>query len=534
MQIETPDQRVLRYIRETKEVKRTGNQKVYWRLIAELCKRDLWFLLRFALGYGWLDEDLIGGKLCGFYDSNEGRDTAVFIPRGFGKTLVDQARILQKIFRSPDIAIMYASATAELADDFGSALGRIILGNEIIQRAFHDILPNGTSQIERWGKDGYTIPGRKPRIDPTLSCFSMRANVTGRHPDDAFLDDLIVRTNNDPNGWDRATLFIKEMKLMLPSYGTISMTGTRWHDGDPYGKIIAGIMTGKQGKFATLVESCWVDDNPLLEKSTYPKKIRWDMDKPTGYDHEYFVAQQAPEDQGGMGKFFSAQMRNDPKPDDQCDIRLNYVNIYKPEELPELSHVRSLGIEVTGGGRPIYSHLREKAEELRKFLPLVEVTKKKNQGETKADRIRGALEPIVSSGRLWGQQWMIGDGGQSGTLGYELKRLGVATHDDIVDALHYVPRFLSCGVSPDDGDPAHVYISVDLAYTENQSSDFTVIIAVAVDSKQNYWVLDYDRFQSSSPTGIVDRILKFFCKWSTEEERPRKRRSNFNYAMSYK
>lgn len=533
LRVDSPDAIVKDQIAKCEAVKTVAGEKLYWQVVAEFAKQNPWFLARYVLEWAWLDEELHARTLLGFYEENEGRDTAVFIPRGFGKTLTTALRIIHRFVNDPDAALLFVSATEDFANDFGTFISGIILGNTKLHKAFPGIFPTQTAGLARWGKNGYDLPNRKPRIDPSLLCLSLKSNTTGKHPDVAFVDDLITRRNNTPKAYQDAELLLKELRVMLPSHGVIHITGTRWHDADPYGKIIRNASAGKQGLYKVLVMSCWEDDNPA-KPCIWPRKIRWNMTRETGYNNDDLERQRKPEHEGGLGAFFDAQMRNDPSPEERQDIKLSYVNIYDKDEMPKLSHVRAVGIEITGGGRLVFKTLQDKTEKLRIPIPLVEMQPQRNtRGETKADKIKAVIEPYVSTGRLWIQRWMHGDGGTTiGSLGYELKRLGVATNDDIVDALHCIPLHLSKGGKPQESDLAHLYLSCDLAWTEDKKSDWTVLLAGAIDHRENFWVIDYERFQSSVPTIIADRIIEFYQKWTDEKQT--RRRTGYRFAMSYK
>jgi len=503
--------------------------------VRQLCLRSPWFITRVVLQYHWMDEDLHGRQLLGFYETSAGKDTAVFIPRGHGKTLTSASRIIHKILNNPNTSIMYSSATEELASDFCAMVGQELMNNEYLQNAFPDILPQSKQQIESWGKkDGYSLPGRKPRVDPTLFALSLLGNPTGKHPDEVFIDDLIVMKNNNAAGYEKAERFIKECKMLLPAQSCLALTGTRWGDGDPYGKIIEGKIHGQQGPFATMVLSCYEDDNPK-KPPIYPEKCRWTAKTPSGWTHAKLEARRAPEPEGGLGSYFDAQMRNDPAPEERQDIRVGDINKYYKDDMPstKLGHVRAFGIEVLGGGAPIISLVNEQADELRFDIPVVEIGRRTSRGETKADRIRAAMEPVVRAGRCYAQPWMLGEAGDSAGFGYEVRRLGVAKHDDIVDTFSMIIELVGASFPDNNVKLLDVYIGADLAWTQERKSDHTVVMAVAVDAERNFWILDYDRFQISQASEIAARLIKFFRKWSPEEgTTPGQVKRNF--ALTYK
>ena len=335
------------------------------------------------------------------------------------------------------------------------------------------------------------------------------------------MDDPVEATNNNASGHSNVVKWINNAKLLLPPQGTMIWTGTTWSDADPLSLAFQGKLKGKQGPFRVLRRSCYVDDNPA-KGVIYPKKLRWKMDTETGYTHEALDQLRAPEAEGGMGQFFNAQMRNDPAPITEADIDIKQICRYTQEELPPMNpKVQLVGIEKDGQGIVIYNGLEEKCRALRIACPIIGYNQPKKAGMTKADHIKGVLQPLIQSGKIYARDWMIGDGNDTSTLGYELSRLGAASHDDIADALRSTIHHVIGSAQPKAGDPAKVYIGTDLAFSEKSRSDFTVIIAVAVDSKGNYWILDYDRFQSASPSTIHDRIIAFFRKFDGTESNER-------------
>jgi len=533
----SPDAQVRAWSHSLAEIRKEQGEAAYWRGVRNLCLKSPWFITRVVLQYHWMDEDLHGNHLLGFYERNVGKDTAVFIPRGHGKTLTSASRIIHKILNNPNISLMYASATEPLAENFCAMVGKELISNDYLLKAFPDILPQSKQDVDRWGKDGYSLPNRRPRIDPTLFSIGLGGNPTGKHPDEIFIDDTITLQNNNEAGYRDSEDFLKECKLLLSPQGVINLTGTRWDDGDPYGKIIEGKLHGRQGKFETMILSCFEDDNPR-KPPIYPLKKRWNSPVESGYSHESLLALKAPESEGGMGATFDAQMRNDPAPEERQDIKVGDINIYDPETAKiadRLGDIRSFGIEILGGGGLISGLVREKCDAMKFDIPLQEVGKRQSaRGKGKEDTMRATLEPTIREGRLFAQQWMIGDPGDSEGLGYEIRRLGVAKHDDIVDCLSMIISDVCAGSFPaEDMRTMDVYIGADLAFTEKVKSDWTVVMAVAVDSKRNYWILDYDRFQISAATALADRLIAFFRKWSPEDGRTTPRQKKRNFAVNY-
>lgn len=514
-----PDEAVRLKCRQLEEIRRKEGELMYWELVRHQLKVDPWFMMRVALQWAWLDEDLVGHSFIKHVAENWKSDLAVLFPRGHGKTLPMSAMIITAILNNPNTAILEISRTADNAKKFGALVGQHLLENDYLQRCFgrqynpDGFLPSSTADCNLWGEKGYSLPWRNPRLDPTLLCISADAAKAGKHPDWIYLDDLTEEQNVSPEGFAETLQVVASCKMLVPPNGFFIWTGTRWHDADPIGMAENGQIVGKRGRFKTVKFSCYTDDNPQLSP-TYPYKKRWNMKEETGYTHEALEVMRNPPPLG-LGVFFSAQMRNDPSPEDQAEIKVADINIYEEGKAPKFGSVKVMGLETTGGGLPIYNAFVEHCQQMNIAVPIAEINSPKNH--SKIQRIVACLEPVISGGKLWAQQWMIGDYSQEEGLGYELRRLRAAKNDDVIDALHCCIEHLVNKVVPaHHDDPADLYIAVDLAWSEKTRSDYTVAIAVAVDHKSNYWVIDYDRFKVSSPTGICSRLLSFYQKFEGE------------------
>lgn len=517
---QNPDEAVRDQCRYLEQIRKTEGQTAYWNLTRDLLKTDPWFLMRVGLEWGWLDDQLVGHHFVKHIADNWGEDLAILFPRGHGKTLPMSAMCIAMIVNDPNIAILEISRTQDNANKIGNFIADQLMGNDYLQRCFsrkHNpdtgFLPSKIGECNQWGKDGYVLPWRKPRIDPTLLCIPIKGAKAGKHPDKIWIDDPTEAENNNEPGWEQVVQAVMGCWFMLAANGSFFWTGTRWHDADPLGQAELGKLQGKKGPFRFIKYSCYEEDDPG-KAPTYPYKVRWNMTEPTGYTHSMLEAKRRPEDEGGFGEFFDAQMRNDPSPAERSDIKVAHINIFEPHEMPKIGHVRIFGIENSGGGLVIYNGFREHCEKLRFSVPLQDISNPRKSGVSKRDRIVAALQPLVDSGKFYAQQWMIGQPGQRDTLGYELRRIGKAAHDDIADAVHNAVVHLSAGIKPvDASEPMHLYIMADMAYTEEKRSDWSVVAAVAVDHHGAHWVVDYVRFQCSSPTGIYDHLLEFYRKF---------------------
>ena len=63
------------------------------------------------------------------------------------------------------------------------------------------------------------------------------------------------------------------------------------------------------------------------------------------------------------------------------------------------------------------------------------------------------------------------------------------------------------------GERLNVFAAVDFAYTLGKRSDYTSIVVVGVDGKNNYYILEIDRFKTDRISEYFNRILKLYEKW---------------------
>ena len=61
--------------------------------------------------------------------------------------------------------------------------------------------------------------------------------------------------------------------------------------------------------------------------------------------------------------------------------------------------------------------------------------------------------------------------------------------------------------------PLNVFAAVDFAYSVNPEADFTCIVVIGVDSSNNYYILDIERFKTKKISEYFEKILKLHTKW---------------------
>lgn len=80
---------------------------------------------------------------------------------------------------------------------------------------------------------------------------------------------------------------------------------------------------------------------------------------------------------------------------------------------------------------------------------------------------------------------------------------------------YYDQNFLTRrdGVWSFKGNRLNVVASVDFAYSTGKKSDYTSIVVVGVDGRNNYYILEIDRFKTDKMSEYFNHIFKMYEKW---------------------
>ena len=80
---------------------------------------------------------------------------------------------------------------------------------------------------------------------------------------------------------------------------------------------------------------------------------------------------------------------------------------------------------------------------------------------------------------------------------------------------YYEPKHLrrDAGKWSIKGRPMNVFAAVDFAFSLSKKADYTAIVVIGVDSSNNYYVLDIERFRSDKISDYFSKILSLHQKW---------------------
>jgi hypothetical protein len=171
------------------------------------------------------------------YDRAAPLSKLILAPRFTNKTFGTFKHVARLVLKYPNISIGLFRSTREDARKELSVIKNILTRNPVIARYFGDV----SKDAEKWDEDQIVVGTRTmSRTDPTIFTMGSGGTSTGAHPDVIFADDLVTEENCDSIRiqeylWD----YIQSYEPLLPPWGALGVTGTRWSEIDCYGKLLA-------------------------------------------------------------------------------------------------------------------------------------------------------------------------------------------------------------------------------------------------------------------------------------------------------
>lgn len=204
--------------------------------IRELAEKDLITFVKLVAPYnvmGTCHEDL-----CKFLTNPELKPyKLVLYPRAHRKSFYAACFAAWEIVKDPSIAIVYLSATSDLAEAQLRAI-KGILDSSIVRRYWPDLINSDEGKREKWTSTEICVddPRRKAQgtRDSTVKAGGLTTNITGAHADLIILDDIVVPKNNTEEGRRQVISQYSQLQSILNPGGRIIAVGTRYHPKDIY------------------------------------------------------------------------------------------------------------------------------------------------------------------------------------------------------------------------------------------------------------------------------------------------------------
>jgi len=440
-------------------------------MMAEACRTDLYFLLR----YGLRREDCANRwvyERCQEVQASPDGHLDLWAREHYKSTIITYALTIQNILCDPEITIGIFSHTRPIAKAFLRQIKQEFEQNDLLQKWFPDILwPNPQKQSPKWSEDEGIVVKRKgnPKEATVEAWGLVDGQPTSKHFALLVYDDVVTRESvTTPEMMAKTTAAFELSDNLGSRGGRMRFIGTRYHFNDTYKTIM---------------------DRGIAKPRLYPATVDGKMEgEPVFLSREELAAKRIKQ-----GPYtFACQMLQDPKADETQGFKeewlkfaapnpegLNVVLLFDPASAKkkdsDYTAAWALGL---GGDRNVYVldcvrdrlNLTERADLVfnwhRKWRPMavgyerygmmadIEHIEDRQARENyrftitelggqqpKVDRIR-RLIPWFEQGRIYMPQAMMKTNYEGRTLDVigafieeEFKPFPVALHDDMLDAM---------------------------------------------------------------------------------------------------
>lgn len=210
-------------------------------LIAEHCKGNFWDFNRLI---GHLDMNEIHKELCSFVQSDSLASKLILMPRySFKSSVCTIAYSLWKLANNLDERILiYSDATSKAIGFLNSIKAHIegkVKGS--LFRSVYGAWETDSARGGKWNEDQIVVSIRGTSYpEPSVDTGGIETSKVAFHYDTIIFDDIVSDKNiTTKDQMDKVAECYKKALSLLKPGGRVLITGTRWHFGDLYGRIIA-------------------------------------------------------------------------------------------------------------------------------------------------------------------------------------------------------------------------------------------------------------------------------------------------------
>jgi len=280
--------------------------------------------------------------MCKWAQLHENENRLLLWPRDHGKSRYSAFYAAWEIVRDPATTIIYASATAEKAEEQLRFI-KTILESKVVERYFPDLINPDEGRREAWNKTFIVVDHvyRKLQgvVDSTLMTCGLEKTITGKHCKRLIMDDIVVPENNTEVGRRDVNNWAAQAASIMSAESSMLVVGTRYHPMDAYQIMMdmnfedpiedenGEIVLEKTNMFAVMQDDVEVDGEFL-----WPRQQRKDG-RYFGFNPRILARKKAVYEANNQITQFYAQYYNDPNDKSTAPISRDLFRYYKREEL---------------------------------------------------------------------------------------------------------------------------------------------------------------------------------------------------------
>ncbi len=169
---------------------------------------------------------------------NDETNQLLLLPRAHQKSHLMAVWAAWWITKNPETTIIYASATATLAENQLYAIKGII-DSPIYRRYWPEMIEPEEGKRERWNVSEIIVDHPKRKVegvrDATIKAVGLTATTTGLHADVLIYDDVVVPENAyTEEGRRKVAASLSQFASIRNAGGITKAAGTRYHPNDQY------------------------------------------------------------------------------------------------------------------------------------------------------------------------------------------------------------------------------------------------------------------------------------------------------------
>lgn len=323
-------------------------------LVRDYALKDLESFIRLVAPYQLLGHCHV--DLCKWVRRHEKDNKLILWPRDHGKSRFCAFYAAWQVVRNPAITIIYASATAEKAEEQLRFI-KNILTSDIVFRYFPRLLEDKEGQRTAWNATNIIVdhPYRNANgvVDSTIMTCGLEKTITGKHCDIFIWDDIVVPENNTIQGRKDVNAWAAQAASIMSADAHILAVGTRYHPKDAYGMMIDmkfdeeetidGEVISDTRQLFNVNQANVEDDGQFLWPRQQRKDGKW-----FGFNSNILARKRAVYEASGEITQFYAQYYNDPNDKTTAPISRELFQYYKRGELEHFDGMWHME------GEPIY------------------------------------------------------------------------------------------------------------------------------------------------------------------------------------
>jgi predicted phage terminase large subunit-like protein len=278
-------------------------------IMAEACRTDLYFLLRYGLKRKDCQNQWVYERCVEVQAEPDGR-LDLWFREGYKSTIITFALTIQDILKDPEITIGLASHTRPIAKAFLRQIKGEFERNDTLKGWFPDILwANPVKESPKWSEDdGIVVKRTSNPKEATIEAWGVvDGQPTSKHYKLLIYDDIVTRESVSTPEMITKTTDALSLSYNLGAHGgRRRFIGTRYHYNDTY--------------------------RTLLDRGTaVPRLYPATKDGTVDGEPVFHTAQALAEKRRDMGSYvFACQMLQDPKADETQGFKEEWLKHAQP------------------------------------------------------------------------------------------------------------------------------------------------------------------------------------------------------------